>query len=140
MIEPKVIRRVTTRAVITDKTGRNYEGLQLGHAERCGNNELDGIPFYLTTDAKLWSDDQMALFGKYIRGADAAVDYAVWEVTHGDNEQYKTVVYPGDLILFVDGKIIPIIGEQVNLLFDVTTYQVEIPVEPDPEQHVDKAT
>jgi hypothetical protein len=137
-MDQPVIRKIRTVAKITDKAGNVYEGLQAGLAECCGNNELDGQPFYLTTALELWPEDQLALFGHTLRRADVSVDYAVWEITHGDNNQYKSLVYPGDLILFVDGKTIPIIGEQVKLLFDVTLNQVEVPIEPDEGEHCNK--
>lgn len=137
MTKPKVVRCLKTFVTIRDKQGNTYEGIQAGVAEICGDGTTDGESFYVTTVVADWPQEQLALMGHAVRSSYAAVDYLVWEVKHGDNEKYTTVVYPGDLILFINGKIIPFIGEQVKLLFDVTKEVREIPLEPDHVKHGD---
>lgn len=128
MTEPKVVRRLKTMVRIFDRQGVQYEGVLVGLAERCGDGTTDGETFYPTSSPALWTQERFALLGKSVKQVDVAVDYVVWEVTHGDNDQYTTHVYPGDLILFIDGKIVPFIGEQVKHFFSVEKYTVELPV------------
>ncbi|MNU01818.1 hypothetical protein D3C72_2453360 [compost metagenome] len=60
---------------------------------------------------------------------DCNVDYLVWNCTHGDNEQYVTRICPGDILLLIDNKIVPVIGELRELMFDYEHYSIDAPLE-----------
>jgi len=130
--QPKVIRRLKTFVTITDKHGIVYDGLQLGLAEKCGGKPgYDGEMIYVTKAYEEWSPEKKAALSKQVFISHRApVDYIIWEVTHGDNDQYVTTLYPGDLLLFIDGSFVPYIGEQVKLGFNVTKETRELPPEP----------
>jgi hypothetical protein len=112
-----------TKVIIKDKFGTTHSGLQVGHAEVCGDGETDGQQFYPTVGLDLENFQRVLTRDKVFFRADAAVDYVVWQLTHGDNHQYTTLLYPGDVIILVSDKMLPVVGDAVKLFLDVETVE-----------------
>jgi hypothetical protein len=130
MSNQPVTRRIYNLVRIKDKQGKAYTGFVVGLAEKCGDSELDGQAFYATEDLSGWTDEQFALVNKKLKAIwDCAVDYLVWDCTHGDNEQYISRICPGDLLLVIDDKVVPVIGELRELMFEYEHYTVDAPLE-----------
>ncbi|MNK75904.1 hypothetical protein D3C87_954580 [compost metagenome] len=115
---------------INDKQGKAYSGFVIGLAEKCGDGEIDGQAFYPTKDLLTMPNDQFDKVKKQLKTIwDCNVDYLVWNCTHGDNEQYVTRICPGDILLLIDNKIVPVIGELRELMFDYEHYSIDAPLE-----------
>lgn len=130
MTQPQVVRRVINLVRIKDKQGKEYTGFVIGLAEKCGDGKTDGQAFYGTADLLTQSNEQFASINKQLKTIwDCAVDYLVWDCTHGDNEQYITRICPGDLLLIIDDKAVPVIGELRELMFEYEHYTIDAPQE-----------
>lgn len=95
----------------------SYPGFKINQCEWTGN--LTHEQGLISITEGISDDVNELLKNKELVYAVKNTDYVVMQLIWGDNKEYMTELYPGDIVIKVDGKFIPFCGKQVNLVFKV---------------------
>lgn len=110
---------------VCDTNGFRFTAARVTAAEYNGNNFADA-PFAYTDFAashllnRLLREGHMRFYCLPTT-AHEVLDHGVWELQVQDHQWIK--LFPGNVILFRDGKIIPVVGEAVGTFLIISTGQ-----------------